>query len=133
MKGNVSLVIVNRHNQILLQKRTHDYKYPNVWSIFGGKIEKSDTGPVHAAYREISEELNVLPPIHSCIGQGKIYNEYLNVFLFKVSMKTFRQMQVHEGCGMAFFSRREARKLKLSKHSRKLLEKYDLIIFRSVK
>ena len=53
-------MLLNKNNEVLLQKKTNDYKsWPGgVWSFFGRTIKKSET-PKEAIIREIKEEINI--------------------------------------------------------------------------
>ena len=56
-KSLAEIVLVNSKNQILLQHRTQDAPtFPNMYCIFGGKIEKGEK-PIDAVKRECYEEL----------------------------------------------------------------------------
>ena len=58
MNEYVGALIRNPKDEILLQKKTWDYKpWPGHWTIFGGGIEPEDNGDIFAAFdREIVEE-----------------------------------------------------------------------------
>ena len=56
MNKIISIVVINKQNQILLLKRSSNRKsYPNKWNFISGTIE--DESPLACANREICEEL----------------------------------------------------------------------------
>ena len=58
MNEYVGALIKNPKDEILLQKKTWDYKpWPGHWTTFGGGIGPEDNGDIFAAFdREIVEE-----------------------------------------------------------------------------
>ena len=59
MINTASAIIINADNKVLLQHRgTNAPRYPNTWSIWGGKIEEGET-PMSAMIRELNEELAI--------------------------------------------------------------------------
>ena len=64
MKKVVAHIIKNNLNEILLQKRTADYKrFPSKWTLFGGAVEQGET-PYLAAKRELIEELGLVEKVN---------------------------------------------------------------------
>jgi 8-oxo-dGTP diphosphatase len=58
---NVACAILKRENgDILLCKRTPLSSFPNKWEFPGGKSEVDEL-PIHTLYREIYEELSIIP------------------------------------------------------------------------
>ncbi len=56
----VGVVIVNKHNEILLQKRSRFKKSnPNKWGVCGGKVNLGEDS-IDAAVRETFEEIGIL-------------------------------------------------------------------------
>ena len=58
---NVACAIIYRENgDILLCKRTSLSLFPNKWEFPGGKSEENEL-PIQTVYREIYEELSIIP------------------------------------------------------------------------
>lgn len=57
-------------NRILLQQRSKNVKHPHTWGFFGGKSEAGER-PSETLYREIYEELGMLPNIQKVIPINK--------------------------------------------------------------
>jgi hypoxanthine phosphoribosyltransferase len=72
MEKIVSIVILNKKNQMLLLKRnTHKQDYPNKWSTVSGHIEEQET-VIECAERELREELG--PEVRlSLVKQAQSY------------------------------------------------------------
>ena len=123
----IECIIINKKNEILLQKKTADYApNPGCWCFFGGEIEMGET-PEQAAKRELKEELNydikkyeLLTSQHYKIAdrEGKTHT-FVVYFDGDVSKITLT-----EGAGFAFFSKAELDSVKLVNWERAALEKY---------
>lgn len=56
----VGVVIINKNNEILLQKRSRFKRSnPNKWGICGGKVDLGET-PLEAGIRETLEEIGIV-------------------------------------------------------------------------
>lgn len=59
-KINVSTVIFNSENKVLIQKRSEDEDiFPGLWGIPGGTTEMTDKSIFDALKREVKEEVDV--------------------------------------------------------------------------
>ncbi len=59
-KINVSTIITNNKNQVLLQKRALvEDVFPGKWGIPGGAVELPDTSLIEALKREVKEEVGL--------------------------------------------------------------------------
>ncbi|KKR91275.1 MAG: hypothetical protein A2556_00485 [Candidatus Vogelbacteria bacterium RIFOXYD2_FULL_44_9] len=59
-KVNVSTVIFNDTEQILIQKRSEEEEvFPGLWGIPGGTVEMTDASLIDALRREVREEVSV--------------------------------------------------------------------------
>lgn len=131
-KSNVSCIIpFNKKGELLLQKKTMDYKFvPGSWALFGGGIEEGET-PEQAMKREINEELvgmdvNQFKFIKkedykeegvSGIREGEIY---LFGGLFKEDLS---ELSIKEGGGFALFKPEELKSLPLIPHLRDTIDR----------
>jgi len=53
-------ILINENGEILLCKRTPLSTFPNKWEFPGGKSEVNEL-PIQTLYREIYEELSIIP------------------------------------------------------------------------
>ena len=52
-------IVLHMNGHVLLQKRTADApRWPSMWGVFGGNFDAGED-PVHAAAREVAEELSI--------------------------------------------------------------------------
>ena len=127
----VTAIILNKNNDILLQKKSLDYKIVSggPWCFFGGEIEEGES-PEKAIKREIKEEIGfnikefklfkIINYEHKDKCKGKIYNYivHFNEDLSNISIK--------EGVGFAFFNYSELDSLNLMDWNLKILKDYFL-------
>ena len=111
-------LIYNDNNELLLQDRFNMSKFGEGWGYFGGKIEVGETKE-EATKREILEELEFNIKEMQHLGHyetsgirisGSMQTLIQEVFLVKVTMQEFKEMVLHEGAGMNWFSISEAKK-----------------------
>lgn len=109
MKKVVAWILTNNEGEVLLQKRTANYKrFPRGWTLMGGKIESGEE-PIEAVKRELKEELGIALNLEFCDDFSYNYPEdkeyYL--YLFKGNLNNLSEISLGEGNGIAFFSRKE--------------------------
>lgn len=101
--------------KILLQKRNSISRYGELWSFFGGGIEKGESAK-DAILRECKEELDFYPKSLFYFGKikDKIREQHVhyNIFVTFVVEDSSR-FTVKEGDGLDFFTVSEAKRLKL--------------------
>lgn len=109
MKQESSLVVPYMNNQILLQLRDNDAPTrANMWSFFGGSVEK-DESPLQAAIRESSEELSLVDAqpvfLQTIIRQKPALLYHKHIYLLPTTMSAceFRSRQ-KEGTSAEFYS-----------------------------
>ena len=108
-KDLAGCILVNRKNEVLLQKKTLDYKTAirGCWCIFGGEIKKGET-PEETAKREIKEEINYkiknIKPFY--IKDYKLENgRHGKLYVFTAFFEgDISDISLCEGAGFAFFS-----------------------------
>ncbi|MBI4141191.1 NUDIX hydrolase [Candidatus Woesearchaeota archaeon] len=128
-------IIFNSFGEILLQKKDVRYwRYPGIWSFFGGAIENGET-PKEAVIRELQEELGItfedLKLFNVCeyedlhpqqTRRGKLFT-----FVARHDGKQ-TDIRLNEGAGFAFFSREEVLSLHMIPYTKKLvLDSYNEI------
>ena len=122
-------ILINEKGEILLQKKTLDYKYgPGKWGLFGGEVEPGED-PKRTIKREIKEELNKdlkkfkLFKIkkYAFLNQLVKGKEYCFVASFKGNVS---QISISEGAGFAFFSFSEIEKLNIHKMGYDIIKDY---------
>jgi mutator protein MutT len=84
LQVNLSVIILNKENKILLGKRSDDDDiFPGVWSMPGGKTEISDQTIEDALLREVLEEVGVEIEDIKLVGNNiKIHNGINKLFMF---------------------------------------------------
>ena len=121
------IVLYNHKKQILLQHRSEDAKaWPGYWGCFGGGIE-DDENLEEAVRRETKEELGylLLKPklILTQESKGRYNTGMRYIFIEEYDPK--QRLILGEGQDMKWLSFSEARKLKLSDTSKKVIEYID--------
>lgn len=117
IKEYVGCILLNKDKEILLQKKTKDYKYPGCWSLFGGSIEANET-PEQAIIRELKEEIGIdfninnLKFFKEVICENKKEKLKFGVFTSEFN-KNISEIKIGEGCGVAFFAIEEVQNLNL--------------------
>ena len=103
MKRAIAYIITNNLNEILLQKRTADYRFSKQWTLFGGSIEGYES-PLETANRELKEELNLEMDLRFCNKFVLYVEPPEEVYLFKGKLNDLSKISLKEGNGFAFFS-----------------------------
>ncbi len=133
----VSVLILNQNNEVLLQKKTHDYAwFPGKWCLFGGMIDPGET-PEYTASREIREELGISlsdltvlkeshykDESHSGGGIRKGKWHLLRGFYDSDISNPLSNINIKEGAGMAFFDFSDLRYLNLLERHKNAIEWY---------
>lgn len=101
MKQVIAYIITNDLNEILLQKRTADYRFSKQWTLFGGHIEKNED-PLETAKRELKEELDL--DLRFCDKFISDLEPLEEVYLFKGKLNDLSKISLKEGNGFAFFA-----------------------------
>ena len=82
---SIHIWIVNDKNEMLIQKRSASRKmFPNMWTNTGGACIAGETS-IETVFRELQEELNVIPNIDNLelIASYKRKKDYVDVWLLK--------------------------------------------------
>ena len=82
---SIHIWIVNDKNEILIQQRSASRKmFPNMWTNTGGACIAGETS-IETIFRELKEELNVIPNIDNLelIASYKRKKDYVDVWLLR--------------------------------------------------
>lgn len=102
-------IIINNKGEILLQKKTMDYKgFPGMWSLFGGEAESKNIEM--EMERELEEEIGMRIPIKFLFNF--VYENY-TFHIFLSEFNDLDKISIGEGAGVAFFEKKEIEKLKI--------------------
>ena len=125
-------IIVNKNNDVLLQKKDMGYPwFPGGWCLFGGGVEPGET-PEVAIRREISEELPAVSCDELRLLKTDSYRDTLPNrtrggarHCFVVHYRgSISQLSLREGAGFAYFSAAELDSIPLVQHDRDLLREF---------
>jgi ADP-ribose pyrophosphatase YjhB (NUDIX family) len=118
IKRVAKVILYNKENQVLLQLRDNNPKmaYPNVWTLFGGRIEQDETAEV-AVKRELKEEIQGLKinNLRKLFTKGRDQDGTQvedNIFCAEVESDITSLKLLDEGQDMKYFSETE-----LDKHN----------------
>lgn len=103
-------VILYYKNKIILQLRDKNSRTanPNLWGIFGGKIENGEN-PEQAAIRELKEELGLNVKKLKPFLKTKFKGEKINIFI--KNLRDISNLKIKEGQKIGLFSKEEILKL----------------------
>jgi 8-oxo-dGTP pyrophosphatase MutT (NUDIX family) len=125
-KGSVMCIIENDKEEILLQKKTLDYKdktYPGYWCFFGGQPESDDL--FKEMNRELEEEIGIKLNVKFLLRHDiTIMGEKVKANVFIAKLNDLSKIKIGEGAGVAFFGKEELKKLPIFPDDRKILNKY---------
>jgi 8-oxo-dGTP diphosphatase len=128
----VVALILDENKSILLQKKTQDYPwFPGKWCLFGGAVEKGETGE-QATVRELEEEIGYkvgnmyffeTQPfknigVHGKIREG-IVHAYYCVFNGKIS-----DISLQEGAGFGLFAPSELSPLNMDEGNKIIAQRF---------
>ena len=122
-------IILNKNNEVLLQKKDMGYSwFPGGWCLFGGGKEGGET-PEETIRRELMEELPSVSLKDLRFFKRDNYQDKLpsrtrggtrHCYVVPYS-GTMAGLSVHEGAGLAFFSRDELKSIPLVDHDRQII------------
>lgn len=134
---SVHIWIINNNNEILLQKRGTNQKYPNKWDVSSAGHVKAGERIIEAAKREVNEELGLIVEEKELEFIGinkseKTHNkEFQYIYLYKTDKKenefVFKDGEV---IAVRYFSYEDLKKLILNKDESfhfTTIEEYDLL------
>lgn len=111
MKKGVAWILTNKEGEVLLQKKTADYKrFPGMWTIMGGAMEEGET-PKETVNRELKEELGIKLNLKFC-DEFILHTKINYIYLFKGKLNDLKKISIGEGNGIAFFSKEELKDIK---------------------
>jgi len=115
MENIVVCIILNKKNEILIQKKTMDYKkekYKGMWALFGGGAESEDFEK--EINRELMEETGIEFPV-KFLFYFDFKREDMNrkCHVFSTKLDDVSKISLREGGGFAFFSKEELGDLEL--------------------
>ena len=122
-------IILHVDGQVLLQKRTKDApRWPSMWGVFGGNFDAGED-PVHAAAREVAEELSIsIDPASLdfvCMVPVKLETRTGEAHYFAAPLtRGLSELRLGEGAGMALFGEDEIAGLQLIPSAREALHKF---------
>ena len=125
----VEAIIVNKKNEILMQKKTMNYKTVpgGNWCFFGGEIEPEES-PEKAIKRELKEEINLdVKEMRLMKTKGyQISNRFKGktyIFIIHFTGST-KDILLNEGAGFAFFDYSELNSIKTAGWEKEIIEEY---------
>lgn len=123
----VECILINKKNEILLQKKTKDYPTlpGGYWCLFGGEIEPNEN-PKDTIEREIKEELgvNIAAKLFKKI-RYKVSNHHGDDYIFSADFPyPVSKIRLTEGGGFAFFDVSELRHIKMLEFNRNTLREF---------
>lgn len=124
-KGSVSVILFDENHNLLLQLRDENAPTAaNMWSFFGGGIDEGEN-PLEAVHREVFEELEYKPENPECILIRK-HLKHPNfdtefIFVEKISEEKKKDLVLHEGKDLGWFSLAQALNLPMVNDKKILL------------
>lgn len=105
----VSAILTNSRGQVLMQQRdsTRDIAFPNMWAMFGGRVETGEL-PEDAIRRELIEELELEldAPLDCWKAYERLHSEgHITIlqYIFVGQVADNARLVLHEGQAMGFF------------------------------
>ena len=95
MYRQVSLLLIYDKKKFLLQLRDAKVSilYPNHWGGFAGTIEQNEN-PKEAAYRELFEELEVIPNKLDFFQTFSVPSDYASIHVFSCKLENELQNKI---------------------------------------
>ena len=118
MREVVKAIIYN-NGKYLLQLRDNKsfISYPNMWSLFGGEIEKGES-KIEALNRELKDELGWYPYKVDYLNKSSNYEDKCSVFYYHADFYVkYKKLILGEGQAMKWFTVDEAQNLIHTKDS----------------
>ncbi|MBU0894819.1 MAG: NUDIX hydrolase [Nanoarchaeota archaeon] len=115
-------IIENNKGESLLQKKTMTYrKWPGVWTFFGGIVNPGESIE-KAMSRELKEEIGVKLKVKFLFKFD--FDSEVHVFYGKLN--DVSKISLGEGCGFAFFDRKEFNKVtRGNKFVKEIIKRFD--------
>lgn len=123
---NVHILLTDAAGRTFMQMRDGSAATaPLVWSLWGGRVEPSDASLAHAAARELREETGVERSASdfSAVAERQGSDGQKSYLMRCLVPVSWRDIEVHEGAGGAFFWREELEALPIAKAVRQYLER----------
>jgi 8-oxo-dGTP pyrophosphatase MutT (NUDIX family) len=127
---NVALVIITNceSHRVLLQHRDkYAHTNPNVWALWGGKIDPEET-PLASAAKRLHKELGLSVNPESLVFFNRYYPGHFlddrDRFVFHLSDEGSFNYHLQEGDGFEFFSFDDLAKLDVDSISLQILREY---------
>ena len=109
-----SIIFLNSKNQILLFLRDDipQIKYPGMWDLPGGHVEKHET-PEECIVREMKEEIEMELSEFELFTVTDFPDRVENTFFKRIELN-INEINLHEGQRLAWFSVCEIKQMKLA-------------------
>lgn len=107
---SVEILVRDAQGRTLLQMRDGQAEtYPLTWSFWGGAVDASDLSLMHAAARELHEELSVLaaPDEFELVAKRIAPSGRVAPLVWLRRPLCWQYIEVREGAGAAWFCARE--------------------------
>ena len=120
----VVCILRNKKGDIILQKKTLDYKKaPGQWCLFGGQAESKDLNK--EMKRELREELGMrLNPKFIFTKKIKARNKNIIFYVFLEKINDLSKIKLGEGAGFALFDKKELKNLNIAPEIKMVLKEY---------
>lgn len=125
MASSSAIVVYNNKVLLILRDNKLNIPEPNTWQLPGGGVEE-DEDHFQAIYRELQEEINIIPQGLRYLGSAP---DNTKVFFAVLTDEEKINIKLgDEGQALGFFDMEEALKINLTKKLRFYLEKFKIEI-----